>query len=652
MRTRGFSPSTENRDYKSRSDWAADSRKRIGGSQFLLRIAPALILFIVAIPSPTIASNSAITLAADRMNTILPPPMPQQTIVVGVYNGATNTFGWSIEEGYPPGIPPSKQSDEGGPVHPLHFAPINSYNVVYRFNVINRPPGFQLTLRLTDAHGQLIDKVATLDNAGASVSFNPPSAAFQTVIIQPGELHLTIVPNLRAQLGAFVVPNLLVSVLYAPPGDPGSYADYTHATTIGTVVSWDFARTSGMVDTMDPNQWQQVFGLAMKGISLGSGSDVPSAVGDALGQLFADPTVQSTSTFTRTDSNSQGVYFTIGEGWQTDQSHPNQYPGTGDVFAVMHDVLFVYFAKDGKVFLAPVAKSKGIDVLYAWQLTNAFSPPITGRYLALDPMSTNHPPTPRAASTLPGNVGKPGRASRFQYFDSDECQAVKKYKLAKWEEIQSTSVSLTNSYTEVTQGGGYITQLLNSGTPNLWGMTYGSSLQQVTSDTELATVYYQCNTPPGFWIDFYFDSVFRTILAVQGEPLPPPNTPAVASGTLSDEQGHPLAMQRVSLAIGERKYTVFSDSRGNFQFRLNSLPAGQGTLIAGKTITPITFSGRPISEVRLRMLSSQVQPPPRIILPAAPPGIDPRLSGGIRPRSLDAEPISPEDSGGKEMPQK
>jgi hypothetical protein len=606
----------------------------------------------VAIPSPTVAVNSAITLAADRMNTFLPPPMPQQTIVVGVYNGATNTFNWSLEEGYPPGIPLSKQSEEGGPAHPLRFAPINSFNVVYRFNVINRPPGFQITLRLTDARGQLVDKVATLDNAGASVSFNPPSAAWQTVIIQPGGLQLTIVPNLQPQLGAFVVPNLLVSVLYAPPGDPGSYADYTHATTIGTVVSWDFARTSGMVDTMDPNQWQQVFALAMKGISLGSGSDVPSTVGDALGQLFADPTVESTSTFTRTESNSQGVYFTIGEGWQTDQNHPNQYPGTGDVFAVMHDVLFVYFAKDGKVFLAPVAKSKGIDVLYEWQLQNSFSPPITARYLALDPMSTNHPPTPQAGKIFTGIAGRPGPAPRFQYFDSDECQAVKKYKLAKWEDIQSTGVSLTNSYTEVTQGGGYITQLLNSGTPNLWGMSYGSSLQQVTSDTELATVYYQCTTPPGFWIDFYFDSVFRTILAVQGEPLPPPNTPAVASGTLSDEQGHPLAMQRVSLAIGDRKYTVLSDSRGNFQFRLRSLPAGQGTLIAGKTITLITFSGRPISEVRLRMLSSQVQPPPRIIPPAVPPVSGPPLPGGIRSRSLEADPINPDDSGGKEMPQK
>jgi hypothetical protein len=454
---------------------------------------------------------------------------------------------------------------------------------------------------------------------------------------------------LREQLGAFVVPNLLVSVLYAPPGDLGSYADYMHAVTVGTVVSWDYSRTSGMVETMDPNQWQQVFSLAMKGISLGSGSTVPSAVGDALGQLFADPTVESTSSMTRTDTNSHGVYFTLGGGWQTDQVHPNQYPGTGDVFAVMHDVLFIYFAQNGKVFLAPVAKAKGIDVRYAWELKNSFPSPVADRYLGLDPMSSNHPPSPTSVKLLPGISGMRAEASRFQYFDTDECQPVKKYKLVKWEDVHSTGVSLTKSYTEVTKGGGYITQLLSSGTPNLWGVSYSSSTQQVTTETELATMYYQCTTPPGFWIDFYFDSVFRTILAVQGEPLSPPAMPAAASGTLADEQGRPLAMQKVTLVIGDRRYNVLTDVRGEFQFRLRSFPTGQGTLIAGKTSMPIAFAARPISQVRLQIPANQLQPPPK---PIQPTPVNPGTSGSVRPRGLEADSVRPEDNEAREEPMK
>ncbi|MDE3050360.1 MAG: hypothetical protein KGJ48_10735, partial [Nitrospirota bacterium] len=182
----------------------------------------------------------------------------------------------------------------------------------------------------------------------------------------------------------------------------------------------------------------------------------------------------------------------------------------------------------------------------------------------------------------------------------------------------------------------------------LWGVTYSSSLQQVVSETELATVYYQCSSSPEFWIDFYFDSVFRTILAVQGDPIPPPNVQAAASGTLTDEQGHPLAMQKVSLVIGDRKYNVLSDIRGNFQFRLKFFPSGPGALIAGKTTTPIAFSARPISQVRLRIPTSQVQPPPRVIPPAP---FNPALSGGIHPRGLEAGSMSPKDGERKETPQ-
>ncbi|MBU6433151.1 MAG: hypothetical protein KJS98_07530, partial [Nitrospirae bacterium] len=147
-----------------------DPKSRVGETHRWLRVL-ATVISLASLPSLAFAASSAINLAAERLNTILPPPMLQQTIVIGTYDAATQTFTWILPEGYLPGTPEYKKAENGGPVHPQHFAFINSYNIRYRFNVINAPPSFRLTLRVADARGRPVDVVAVLDNTGASVSF-------------------------------------------------------------------------------------------------------------------------------------------------------------------------------------------------------------------------------------------------------------------------------------------------------------------------------------------------------------------------------------------------------------------------------------------------------------------------------------------------
>ena len=92
--------------------------------------------------------------------------------------------------------------------------------------------------------------------------------------------------------------------------------------------------------------------------------------------LFAEPTVDTTKTITRSESSSRGTFFSVTHAFATDNQNVYPYPGKGDAYVLLHDVLFVYFAKNGKVVLAPVACSKGFDKLMPWQLKDYLPAPL------------------------------------------------------------------------------------------------------------------------------------------------------------------------------------------------------------------------------------------------------------------------------------
>jgi hypothetical protein len=576
-------------------------------------------IWLIAV-NPVEATNNAINLAADQINSVLPPPMPQQTIVIGNYNGANQTFAWLLPETYPPGTPEFKKAENGGPVQPQHATNINSFNVQYRFNIQNRPPGFQLKLTMANATGQVVEIPATLDSSGAFVSFNAVSGDVQTVKISPGNITLRIHPHLREQLGAFVVPHLLVAILYDPPGE-GSSSSYSNTSTAGTVVSWDFSRTSGMVETVDPNKWMELFNLAVQGITTAAGVPAAGQVMTTFNRLFAEPTVDTTTTITRSESSSKGTFFSVTRAFATDNQNLYPYPGKGDAYIILHDVLFVYVAKNGRVHLAPVACSKGFDKLMSWQLKDYLPPPLVERYLALDPMVTNQPPNRRALTAMGVRV-----PPRFRYADSLRCQLVEETYAYTWEEVQTAGMSQTTTQTVVEKGGGFITQLTGGGGGAMWGITYTTSVQQITATEDVASLTVRCAEAPGYWVDVYYDAIFRTLLGVRGDPLTPAGQAAL-TGTATDALGRPVPNQRVSLAIGDARYSVHTDSSGNFQFPVASLPPGTGTIMAGASKIPITYAGMPLRNVKLIVPTGQAVPPVSV----------PRFPGDIRPRSVEPE---------------
>jgi hypothetical protein len=615
----------ETQDPKRRSNMKLACNLPIASS--VVRVAATILLIAGSVwlmsVHPVEAANNAINLAADQINSVLPPAMPQQTIVIGTYNGANQSFGWLLPESYPPGTPEHKKAENGGPVPPQHATNINSFNVQYRFNVLNRPPGFQLKMTVTDATGRVVEQPATLDSSGASVSFNAMSGAVQTVKISPGNLTLRIHPHLREQLGAFVVPHLLVAILYDPPGE-GSSSSFSNTSTAGTVLSWDFSRTSGMVETVDPNRWMELFNLAVQGITTAAGVPAAGQVMTTFSRLFAEPTVDTTTMMTRSESSSKGTFFSVTHAFATDNQNLYPYPGKGDAYIILHDVLFVYVAKNGKVYLAPVACAKGFDKLMPWQLKDYLPPPLVERYLALDPMVTNQPPNRRTLT--PTGMRMP---QRFRYADSLRCQLVQETYGYTWEEIQTTGMSQTTTHTVVEKGGGFITQLTGGGGGAMWGITYTTSVQQIVATEDVASLTVRCAEAPGYWIDVYYDAIFRTLLGVRGDPLTPAGQAAL-TGTATDALGRPVPNLRVSLAIGDARYSVHTDNMGNFLFPVATLPRGTGTLIVGASKSPITYTGSPLRNVRLLVPGGQALP---------------RLPGDIRLRSVEPEEQQSSPSG-------
>ena len=118
----------------------------------------------------------------------------------------------------------------------------------------------------------------------------------------------------------------------------------------------------------------------------------------------------------------------------------------------------------------------------------------------------------------------------------------------------------------------------------------------------------------------------RVELAVQVG-LVAPAGQAALTGTATDALGRPVPNQRVSLAIGDARYSVHTDSSGNFQFPVASLPPGTGTIMAGTSKVPITYAGMPLRNVKLIVPTSQ----------AVPPVSAPRFPGDIRLRSVEPE---------------
>jgi hypothetical protein len=461
------------------------------------------------------------------------------------------------------------------------------------------------------------------------VSFNPYSFAEQVVTIRNGPL-LRIKPVLKPQLGSFVVPQLLLAIVYEPPGAIG-FGSFGQRNTASTSISWGFERSNGVVQQVALDRFTQAV-EALQGLANGVqgaasvlslmfgvvySSEVAEYAGKASQVLGVVHTVMGqseevTTTQGQTTGGTTGTSISVEVGVKTNTANGIQYPGADDRFVHLHDVLYVYMVMGRKVILAPVSYG-------SWHAPNAAGlqqelPQLASEWIALDPLlSGNLVASATAAPTSVLTVGgrRPSRFDQPEWLPGLQCEQYgPNYVEMTEEQFRSVRAGQTTTRTTLTHAHG-IGALLGQSDQALQSVRYSNSQEQTTAQATVARVETQCAPGAEHAVDVYVDKVFRTLLAVRGQPL---GAQFMIAGSVAGPTGRPVTGQRVILTIGGRSFATVSDAQGNFRFRRSDIPRGSGVLTAGAVTARIDYAGAPITGLRLGAPEPR---PPRG--PAVPP---------------------------------
>ncbi|MGD0390545.1 MAG: carboxypeptidase-like regulatory domain-containing protein [Tepidisphaeraceae bacterium] len=577
--------------------------------------------------------EQAIVAAANKLNAAAPQDIPNQTIMLGTYNGATKTFVWALPDIYPAGLPVFKEVGHGGDVQPMHEPQIKSLNMTYEIAVSNIPEGTTLTLSIPQADGSTKALPMTVNGNTAKVSFRALLAGVQMVSVtdKAGTVvqAMQLVPIIAPQLGGFVVPNLLLSIIYAPPGSL-STATYAQTSTAGTTMTWGFSESLGDVDTEDLNSTVTLAKTLAPAIP-----DAGDAAAAVIGVAETETTVttnQTTTGTTQSDSTSIGLTQSFGI-----PANAANFPGKGDQFVILHDVLFMYVfdPSTGKVTLACVGYANVTSETIS-SLPNVVGQAAATQILALDPMlpSQNQPTrllAVDAANLDPTlfNTGTPAATlygGRFKYITSAKMDTTTNTGVGlTLSDLVTTTKSTVTSQTVVTNVGGLVESV--EGTPSdMYAFTYSNSNAQWASQTTTPQVVLTAGQDSeDCWVNCYYDTIFGSIMCLKGQAITENDRKAQTTGKATDENGKPLANKAAIFKIGGRSYQVNTDSDGNFSFPIASLPAGTGTVTVGDYLQNIESTGQPLTGLNLSPGAPGVEkiaPAHNQIAVAAPSGYD------------------------------
>jgi hypothetical protein len=393
-----------------------------------------------------------------------------------------------------------------------------------------------------------------------------------------------------------VVPDQLIGIVYQPPG-MDSAATYANTSTFGSTVTWSFESSSGFVETQNPAAFDEFFRNTLLAGAVGLASPVAGQVVGVLGMLASDPVDTITSMTTNGMSNSLGSTFSLTQGVST-VNDLYAYPGKGDVFVILRDVLYAYVVENGRVVLTPLAYA-GVQPLFGGDLSKVLPAKVAAKFLALDPLAPGSRVNVKTRPQVPaGSLGRGFGSPRFVPYETWQCVPVAQTVMLDQKQFQSSGVSQATSQTVVEHQTGLMSSI--AGAPDtLWGYTQSTSATQLTGQGTSAGITLQCPPSEGeYAVPIYYDTLYRTFLALKGAAL---MSQAELSGTVSKPNGTPAPGQLVTLTVGGRKYVVTSDSHGNFAFRFAGLPRGPATLEAGNISARVQLRGARLPGLKLKL---------------------------------------------------
>lgn len=585
----------------------------MNSARFIARWSMVLILLVNVTAQQSLATTGTdpnIAAAATKLNGLSSQAVPQQIISIGTYDGASNVFVSGLPTQYLSGLPGYKQSNQGGPAQAFHVADINSFNVTYQIQLQSAPASLKVTLAPAGAQGgPEIAAVLNSNKTLASVSFHPSSGAIQSLKIYVDNVQksgLEIAPILRPQLGAFIVPYLLLAIVYEPPGSQSSAA-YSTSSTVGTTFSWQFVNSSGLAQTTDTatflNTISQIASVA-GGVLPGPYGTAATAFGSAVGVINQlQPNTQTTF------STSQSTTQTGSTGWSIVQTSSyttgaHEYPGQGDVFVVMKDVLFAYAVVNNRVILAPVKYS--VILLDTLAQLQADTPAVeAAKFAALDLMlNPNSASLSKSVISPIPSIGRNLTSPRLSPLGTKQCptEATQQYSISRGQ-VSSSGLSQSTTQTWMEQVTGIIASIVGGDGTQSTSVTYSSSTVNSQSQDQAALITLSCpeyKPADNVMVDLYFDNLFGTFLS-RLEPLGTASssnssTAAAARATPAPAQpqvqGALATIAKIDMQSGLVTAKVNATGQ-QFQFRLSN-PVQLRVLRVGQPIYP-SFTAKQVS---------------------------------------------------------
>ena len=384
--------------------------------------------------------------------------------------------------------------------------------------------------------------------------------------------------------GAFTIPALPLSIVYAPPADAASQskATYAVAQSVGTTSSFQFSSDSSTSHPALPPLLDNLKGMqdALKTLSdvlaLAPDADLKT-VGKVLGTISSGIGTISGSDTTGTVSV-DGTSITVTQtNSQTIMAETkNGGPGAGDTIHYLRDAKFAWLVADGRLKIALLG---GIYSSFPASFLKAHAsdsnatglpPDVVQQLLAMDPFVSGG-----GMVTL--------ASDRFEDIDA-EVQGPFEYgggqtlSGAYSQTFTTTETHSHNAYTTHTQDfqPGWLAKLFGataSGLKTTVSMTQAAGTTH--SETQSINWELHSGTNDRFVVEIWRDRIFGTY-AFRQEPVV--SSPRV-QGLAKDSNGKPLPNQRIKLTIQGKTYSTMSDQAGHFAFFARNLPAGSASLL-------------------------------------------------------------------------
>lgn len=522
------------------------------------------------------------------------PPAPYFYLNVGtldVDNGGFTGLS-SVVIKNPEGNPPPVRHGAGGPspdeivttttIYPKPIVPLQPVQLEF---TVSRPLATGWTaiandITLQATPGQTTINIDVWDASGANwtIQANGITHSDRMILERPAGI-------LTGALGAFTIPVLPVTIIYAPPADSlgNSAAIYTQGQTVGQTTditnSLDTSKTVPQ-QVVGPALMASFFNLAAGFLTAAAGAPGAPASGVAeatleagmfstaatqIGTVTASQTTgitdQNETTMTMTTTTSTGIGTTAHAGG----------PGVGDAIYFFRDVQMAWGYFQGGLRLCPFGYTNVLQPVSEIQNNAAglgLSAEDAASLLALDPF-------------VGGGPGATPPADRFEFIEN-------------WDYGHGTEIlpllSVTRDTKQIDTTINYSvdTSTWDAG-PILKGFGFGGSTQTTVkvsnaigsdvSSTITASATLASGPNDEFVVDIWYDQVFGTYAFQE---LVPASTPLLqGTGAKPGET--------VTLLAGGRKFNTMADSSGAYAFRAPTIPPGPATLTISGTATPVTI---------------------------------------------------------------